>query len=73
MPSLHKLARITIALGVLTLVALGFSFLALNDIAHGESDLSLEWGILQATTFLIVMFVALAVVTLVRVLKLKSD
>jgi hypothetical protein len=62
--------RMTIALGVLSLLALAFSHLALTDIAHGESDVSLEWHILRASALVILMFIALTLVTLRRVLKL---
>ncbi len=62
--------RMTIALGVLSLVALAVSHLALTDIAHGESDVSLEWHILRASALVILMFIALTLVTLRRVLKL---
>ncbi len=70
MNDLKKFIRMSMALGVLALLALAFSHLALTDIAHGESDVSLEWYILRASALVILMFIALTLVTLRRVLKL---
>jgi hypothetical protein len=56
----------TIAVGILTLVAMLFSFLALTDIAHGEKDQTLEWIALRVTGLIITMFVLLTFVTLRR-------
>lgn len=56
-------------LGFLSLLALAFSHLALTDIAHGEADLSMEWGVLRASALVILMFIALTLVTLRHVLK----
>ena len=62
-----KYTRMTMASGILTLVAMGFSFLALTDIAHAQKDLTLEWGTLKVAALIILMFVALTFVTLRRV------
>ena len=64
---LHKWIRMSIALGVLALIGLAFSFLALLDIAHGEADTRLEWATLRATAALLLIFIAQAIVTLARV------
>jgi hypothetical protein len=69
MNNLEKHIRMTMALGVLSLLALALSHLALTDIAHGESDLSTEWGVLRVSALVILMFIALTLVTLQRVLK----
>ena len=61
-----KLIRRTVALGIITLVAMVFSFLAFTDIAHGEEDVTLEFAVLRVTALLIVMFIALTFVTLWR-------
>jgi hypothetical protein len=63
---LHKLIRMSIALGVIALIAVAFSFLALLDIAHGEADLRLEWAIIRGSAALLIIFIAQAIVTLVR-------
>jgi membrane-anchored protein YejM (alkaline phosphatase superfamily) len=62
-----KLIRMSVALAVLCLVAMVFSFLAISDIAHGEEDVMLEWAILRVTALLILMFIALTLVTLWRI------
>jgi hypothetical protein len=45
------------------------SFLALTDIARGESDLAWEWRILRVSALVILMFIGTSLVTLGRVLK----
>ena len=61
--------RITIALGMLSILAGVFGHLALTDIYHGEGDLTLEWSILQAGAVIIFVFVAASLLTLRKVLK----
>ncbi|MBI5822828.1 MAG: hypothetical protein HZB18_02290 [Chloroflexi bacterium] len=61
--------RMTMALGVLSILAGIFAHLALTDIYHGEADLSLEWGILQGSAVIIFMFILTSLVTLKRAIK----
>ena len=63
---------ITLSLGILSLIAMAFSHLALTDIAHGEANVSLEWTILRVTTLILLTFIGSSLFTLIRVLKLKS-
>jgi hypothetical protein len=56
-----------LVLGGISILAVVVSFLALTDIGHGESDLSLEWGVLRAAFLVIVLFQVSALVTLGRV------
>ena len=72
MRRLRTQAGVAIALGVLSLVAMGFSHLALTDIARGEVDASLEWFVVQASGILLLLFTILSLATLTRVLKLKG-
>lgn len=58
--------RVTLALGVLSIVAIGMCHLALTDIYHGESDLTLEWRILQIGFATILLFHASAFYTLLK-------
>jgi hypothetical protein len=58
--------RMSVALGVLAVIGLASSFLALTDIAHGEPDLKLEWAVVRATAAVLLMFIAQSLVTLVR-------
>ena len=69
MNSLNKHIKMAIALGVLSLLALVFSHLALTDIAHGEGNLTMEWATLRAAALIFLMFIALTLITLSRVLK----
>ncbi len=61
--------RITIALGMLSILAGVIGHLALTDIYHGEGDLTLEWSILQAGAVIIFVFVTASLLTLRKVLK----
>ena len=63
---------ITLSLGILSLVAMAFSHLALTDIAHGEANVSLEWTILRGTALILLTFIGSSLFTLIRILKLKS-
>jgi uncharacterized membrane protein len=69
MNNLKKFIRMTMALGVLSLIALVSSHLALTDISHGETDVTLEWNILRASAFVILLFIVLTFVTLGRIAK----
>ena len=69
MKNLQPLIRMSIALGVLSLIALGISFLALTDIRHGEADVSLEWKFLNFAALILLMYIFSGVVTLFRVLR----
>ena len=69
MPNLKKHIRMAMALGVLSLVAVVLSHLALTDIAHGESDVAWEWRILRVSALVLLMFIGMSVVTFGRVLK----
>ncbi len=58
MTRILKYSRMTIALGVMTLVGLAICFHALADVSRGGEDLALEWTALRVTALLVVMFVA---------------
>ena len=64
--------EITLSLGILSLIAMAFSHLALTDIVHGEADVSLEWTILRVTVLVLFAFIGSSLFTLIRILKLKS-
>jgi hypothetical protein len=63
---------ITLSLGILSLIAMAFSHLALTDIVNGEADVSLEWTILRVTVLVLFAFIGSSLFTLIRILKLKS-
>ncbi len=66
MQELRTITRLTIGLGVVSVVAILASHLALTDIWHGEGDLTLEWRVLQIGFGAIVLFHVAAFVTLHR-------
>jgi hypothetical protein len=57
------------ALGFVSLAGLGLSHLALVDIYHGEPDLSVEWTVLRLSALVFLIFIALSLFTLGRVLQ----
>lgn len=57
----------SITLGVLSLVAGCVFVLALNDIFHGETDVRMEWAAMRVAALIILMFHAMALMTLSRV------
>ena len=57
------------ALAVLSLVAMCFSYFALDDITYQEPNLTLEWVVLRVTALLILMFIALWTITLTRLFR----
>ena len=63
---MRRLIDMSLALGLLAILAIGAANMALIDIAHGEGDLSLEWAIVRVAALLILMFIALALATLWR-------
>jgi len=63
---------IALSLGILSLIAMAFSHLALTDIAHEEANVSLEWTILRVTALILVTFIGSSLITFIRILKLKS-
>jgi hypothetical protein len=63
---------ITLSLGILSLIGMAFSHLALTDIVHGEADVSLEWTILRVTALVLLAFIGSSFFTLIRVLKLRT-
>lgn len=65
MDQAKKLTRMTVTVGIMTVLGLALSFLALTDINHNtEPDLSQEWTIVRATFFLIILFIGLALATI---------
>jgi hypothetical protein len=69
MPSIRGSVLASLALGALSLVAVLVSHLALTDIYHGESNLTLEWRILQLSALVILAFQVVALTTLGRLVR----
>jgi uncharacterized membrane protein len=57
-------ATFTMILGILSVLALIFLFLALSDIAHAKEDLTLEWFVTRASMIILAAFTISAFVTL---------
>ena len=72
MKELRNIARIAVVLGIVSIVAVVLSHLALTDIAHGEPDVTGEWLMLQVAFGAIVAFQAVALTTLVRFLRTQK-
>jgi hypothetical protein len=51
-------------LGPLSVVAMFVAWAALQDIYHGEADLSLEWSLVRAAFLIIIAFHGFALVAL---------
>lgn len=60
---------LVMALGILAFVAGFFAHLALTDIYHGESDVSLEWKTVQLAALIILLFIGSSLFMLGRTLK----
>ncbi|MHC4235453.1 MAG: hypothetical protein ACYSUQ_10090 [Planctomycetota bacterium] len=69
MRPLRRAVLLTLFLGALAMLAVVASFLALADIGHGESDLTLEWSVLRAAFLVIVLFQISTLITLSRVFR----
>lgn len=64
MISLKAQINITMFLGALSLLAGLFAHLALTDIYHAETDLSLEWNVLRLCAVIIATFIVSAMLLL---------
>jgi uncharacterized BrkB/YihY/UPF0761 family membrane protein len=61
--TLQTACQVTIGLGVVSALAVLVALLALQDIYHGEADLSLEWNVVRAAFLIIIVFHAFALAT----------
>jgi len=61
--------RVTMILGILSLIAVLLGHLALTDIYHAESDLTLEWNMLRVFASIFLIFIGYTLLTLRRILK----
>lgn len=65
MEQFKKLRRMTIAIGLITLISMVFAVLALADIHKAiEADFSTEWAIIRLAFFLVTVFIALTMATI---------
>ena len=74
MKKIQRLLAASAVLGVVSLVAFIFERLAMTDIFHGESDLTLEWQIIHVSFLPILIFHILAVaVSLFAIRAIKGE
>ena len=67
MSSIERSIGVSIALGVLSLVALMPMHLALLDISRAESDVTLEWWAVRVAVLTILAFQIVGLWTLLRI------
>jgi uncharacterized membrane protein len=72
MVKLRRFTLVSQVLGLLSIVAVILSFLALTDIGHGEGDLTLEWWIVRGSFLVIIAFQISALWTISRVIHPNS-
>jgi len=76
MKRLKTSARISLGLGILSILAVLVCYLALTDINHGEGDLKLEWACVQIGFTIFILFIFSTFVTLFHLfnyLKIQED
>ena len=64
--SLRLRRRLAVALGCLSCVSIAVAHLALTDIYHGETDLSLEWRALQVAFGVVITSHVAALAALIK-------
>ena len=69
MRNLKTQIRVTMVLGVLSLLAGVATHLALTDIYHGEADVTFEWNIVRVSALVLLIFIGMALFTLKRALR----
>ena len=60
--TLRTACRVSLWLGVLSVLAILAAHLALQDIYHGEADVSLEWNVLRVSFLIIITFHVFALI-----------
>ncbi len=70
---IEKWIRASLGLGVLALLAVLTSHLALTDIYHAEDDLSLEWHVLRVSLGVVALSQTASLITLTKVLQRKTQ
>lgn len=62
--------RVAMVLGILSLVAGVLGHLALTDIYHAESDVSLEWNMLRIFALVFLISIGYTLMTLRKILRM---
>lgn len=72
MNNFKRMAKISQALGIIALIGLILSALALNDIYHNkEPNLALEWIIIRISALFILMFILFSAITIFKLSKIR--
>ncbi len=66
---INRWIHASLAFGVLALLAVAVSHLALMDIYHADGDVSLEWNVLRVCFSVFVLSQVIALITLTKVLR----
>jgi hypothetical protein len=70
MDKLKSLKRMSFGLGIIVLIGLFSSVLALLDIyQNNEPDLNLEWNIIRVTFLFTLMYVIISLITILKIKK----
>ena len=68
-----KLTLVTLIFGIITILAVGFSHLALTDIYHNvEPNLSQEWSVVRISLIIITISVILSLITMRKISSTKT-
>jgi hypothetical protein len=70
--NLNLSATITAILGLISVIAMIFLYLALADIAHMEEDLSLEWRVAGICMIILTIFIISTFATLILLFKAEK-
>jgi hypothetical protein len=70
---MEKWIKMSVGLGVLALTAVVTSHLALTDIYHGESDVTLEWRVVQVGFGVIVASQLTSLFTLTKLMRKRRQ
>ena len=68
MKLLKTYSIVTIVFGIISVVGIIFSHLALTDIWHGEPNTGTEWKVVQVAFFFIILFHVSAFITMYKLL-----
>ena len=69
MEDLKRSLVTSLALGTMSVLAFGVGHLALTDMWHGESNLSLEWNVLRLAGLVVILFHVSAFATMWQVFR----
>jgi hypothetical protein len=70
---INRWIHVSLTLGVLSLLAVALSHLALTDIYHAGGDVSLEWNVLRGCFGVFVLSQVAALITLTKVLRSRRQ